>query len=134
MSRRFFFDTNILLYLLSDDDAKANQAESLLERGGVISVQVLNEFASVATRKLGMSWVETHDVLQALRAICEVQPLTIETHRIGVEFAERYQLPVYDAMIAASAVLSGCDKLYSEDFQHGMKLDINLKIENPFLK
>ena len=50
-----FFDTNVLLYLLSKDTAKADRAEILLASGGVISVQVLNEFASVASRKLALT-------------------------------------------------------------------------------
>ena len=33
-----FFDTNVLLYLVSDDPTKADQAEALLSSGGVISV------------------------------------------------------------------------------------------------
>ena len=48
-----FFDTNILLYLLSADQDKADRAEAALTAGGSVSVQVLNEFASVASRKLG---------------------------------------------------------------------------------
>ncbi|MEZ5584156.1 MAG: hypothetical protein R3F37_16670 [Candidatus Competibacteraceae bacterium] len=48
-----FFDTNILLYLLSSDGAKADRAEQLIATGGVISVQVLNEFAARASAKLG---------------------------------------------------------------------------------
>src|SRR5512143_2320292 len=51
-----FFDTNVLLYLLSGDPMKADRAETLLAAGGVISVQVLNEFAAVASRKLAMDW------------------------------------------------------------------------------
>jgi predicted nucleic acid-binding protein len=53
-----FFDIDVLLYLLSGDESKADRAEQELSGGGVISVQVLNEFASVATRKLGMSLTE----------------------------------------------------------------------------
>jgi len=47
-----FFDTNLLLYLLSEEPAKSEKAEDLIAHGGVISVQVLNEFVSVATRNL----------------------------------------------------------------------------------
>ena len=43
-----FFDTNVLLYLLSEDAAMADRAEEIIAIGGVISVQILNEFASVA--------------------------------------------------------------------------------------
>ena len=51
-----FFDTNVVLYLFSADAAKADRAEALLAAGGLISVQVLNEFAAVARHKLGMTW------------------------------------------------------------------------------
>ncbi|MBC7944702.1 MAG: PIN domain-containing protein [Burkholderiales bacterium] len=127
-----FFDTNVLLYLLSADDEKANRAEQLLMTGGVVSVQVLNEFASVATRKLAMPWKEIDDVLQAVRALCVVQPLTIETHERGLAIAQRYRLAVYDAMIAASALLADCVVLYSEDFQDGRRIEKTLVIRNPF--
>ena len=50
-----FFDTNVLLYLLSEDTTKSDRAEELVANGGVISVQVLDEFAAVASAKLGMS-------------------------------------------------------------------------------
>ena len=53
---RRFFDTNVLLYLLSEDNRKADRAEAIIAMGGVISVQVLNEFASVASRKMGIGY------------------------------------------------------------------------------
>lgn len=62
-----FFDTNVLLYLLSADTAKADRAEIELSRGGVLSVQVLNEFASVASRKLTMSITEIREMLATIR-------------------------------------------------------------------
>jgi len=46
-----FFDTYVLLHLLSGDATKADRAEQFLADGGVISAQVLNEFASVGSRK-----------------------------------------------------------------------------------
>lgn len=48
-------DTNILLYLLSADDDKADRAERIVQAGGVISVQVLNETANIACRNLSIS-------------------------------------------------------------------------------
>src|SRR5207247_10682835 len=99
-----FFDTNVLLYLLSEDTTKADRAEELVANGGVISVQVLDEFAAVASAKLGMSWSEIRDVLTPIRTICEVEPLTIETHDRGIELADRYGLSFYDAMLLASVL------------------------------
>ena len=74
-----FFDTNVVLYLLSADTAKADRAEELLALGGTISVQVLNEFAAVASRKLRMSWIEIREVLAQIRAVCAVEPPSLES-------------------------------------------------------
>jgi predicted nucleic acid-binding protein len=127
-----FFDTNILLCLASDEPAKADRAEGLIADGGTISVQVLNEIANVARRKMRMSWKEIHSFLAMLRGLLPVVPVTVETHEAGIALAERYGFSTYDAMIAASAILSGCDTLWSEDMQHGMTVDDRLRIVNPF--
>src|SRR5437588_3734191 len=78
-----FFDTNVLLYLVSADSAKADRAEALAANGGVISVQVLNEFASVGLRKLAMPLGEVREVLSTIRALCEVMPIDIETYDLA---------------------------------------------------
>ncbi len=127
-----FFDTNVLVYIASGDSAKADRAEAAIAAGGVISVQVLNELANVARRKMQMSWTETHSLLTMLRGLLTVHPLTLETHEIGLELAERYGFSMYDAMIAASALHAGCDTLWSEDMQHDMVVDEGLRIVNPF--
>jgi predicted nucleic acid-binding protein len=127
-----FFDTNVLAYLASGDTAKADRAEAALAAGGSISVQVLNELANVARRKMQMSWDETHALLDMLRGLLTVHPLTTEIHEAGLRLAERYGFSIYDAMIAASALQAGCDTLWSEDMHHGMALHEGLRIVNPF--
>ncbi len=101
-------------------------------KGGAISVQVLNELANVARRKMQMSWADTHAFLSTLRGLLTVHPLTLEIHETGLDLAERYRLSTFDAMIAASALQAGCDTLWSEDMQHGMTLGEGLRIVNPF--
>lgn len=127
-----FFDTNVLLYLVSGDAAKADIAEAALSGGGHVSVQVLNEFASVARRKAGMTWSEIGEVLDHVRQVCTVHPLLLETHDRGRALAERYGLSLYDALIVASATLAGCRVLYSEDLQAGQRFDGNVVVRNPF--
>jgi len=127
-----FFDTNILIYLASGDASKADRAEATIAGGGSISVQVLNEVANVARRKMQMSWDDAHTFLNMLRGVLTVHPITVETHEAGLRLAERYGLSIYDSMIVASALGAGCDTLWSEDMQHGMKLDEGLRIANPF--
>jgi len=126
-----FFDSNIILYLLSADAAKADKAEAMLAGGGVISVQVLNEVTSVCRRKLNMPWAEIETVLAAVKSACKVVPLTLATHQTAVEIARRYELSFYDANICAAAILSGADRLVSEDMQDGMRID-GVIIHNPF--
>jgi predicted nucleic acid-binding protein len=128
---RSFFDTNVVLYLLSAERRKADTAEALLTQGGVVSVQVLNEAASVCRRKLGLSWDEVRELLAAVRACCEVVPLDIDTHTQGLELAERHGLSIYDALIVASAVRAGAETLYSEDMHHGLAVG-GTTICNPF--
>lgn len=127
-----FVDTNVLLYLLSSDAVKADRAEALLEAGCIISVQVLNEFANVARRKLRMPWDQIDDVLGIVRALCFVEPLTLDTHDLGRTVAERYELSFYDALIVAAALHAGCTTLFSEDMQDGMRVERKLRISNPF--
>ena len=126
-----FFDTNVLLYLLSGDTRKADRAEMALAAGGILSVQVLNEFAAVATRKIGMSIDDVREILAAVRAVCRVVPITEATHDKGIEIAERYRLSIYDAMIIAAALIAECNILLSEDMQDGQMIDGSLEIRNP---
>jgi len=130
---RYFFDTNVLLYLLSGDIDKAASVEGIVSNGGIISVQVLNEFASVAARKLGMTYAEIGEFLQTIRAVCKTKPLTVETHQLGLDIAERYGFSFYDSLIVSAALLADCSTLYSEDMQHGQKIENRMVITNPFL-
>ena len=132
MSASSFVDTNVLLYLLSKDEAKADRVEEILRLDCMLSVQVLNELANVARRKLAMPWSDIHDFIDLLLGLCPVRPLTLETHERGRALAERYQLSLYDAMIVASAQEAGCATLYSEDMHAGLRIDRRLTIVNPF--
>jgi predicted nucleic acid-binding protein len=127
-----FFDTSVLLYLLSDDTAKADRVETLLSARGVVSVQVLNEFAVVALRKLKMPLNEVREILDTIRAVCAVEPITVETHDRGLAVFERYRFSLYDSMLVAAALIAGAKIVYSEDLQHGQVIDNQLRVTNPF--
>jgi predicted nucleic acid-binding protein len=127
-----FFDTNVVLHMLSADTVKADRAEELLAAGGTVSLQVLNEFVSVASRKLRMSWIEIREVLAQIRAVCDVRTMTIETHEGALRLAERYGLSIYDSLIVSAALLADCTTLHSEDMQDGQVIDRVLTIRNPF--
>jgi len=127
-----FFDTSILLYLLSGDTAKADRVETLLATRGVVSVQVLNEFAVVALRKLKMPLIEIREILDTIRAVCAVEPMTVETHDRGLAVLERHRFSLYDSMLVAAALIAGAKIIYSADLQHGQVIDNQLRVTNPF--
>ena len=126
-----FIDSNVVLYLFSSDTVKADRAESLLQSGGLISVQVLNEVASVCLRKLKMTWEDIDAVLETLKSTCEVLPVTLASHEKAVGLAKRFQISFYDANIVATAILCGADTLFSEDLQNGMSME-SVTVVNPF--
>ena len=133
MSDRPFFDTNVLIYVVGQHDERTAPAEALLAKGGVVSVQVLNELAAVAHRKLRMSWEEITEALAAIRALCpDPVPLTVETHDAALRIASRYRLHIYDALVVAAALEAECTTLYSEDLQNHQVIDGTLTIRNPF--
>lgn len=105
---------------------KATCAEEIVGGGGAVSVQALNELVNVARRKMQMSWPELRTFTATIGTLLTVHAVTIETHETGLALAERYTLSIYDAMIVAAALHADCDRLWSEDMQHGMVID------NPF--
>lgn len=128
-----FLDSNVLLYTLAAGDRRQPIAVDLLTKGGAISVQVLNEVANVARRKLGLSWTEVADALASLRQLCSPPaPLTLSTHEAAVAIAERHQIALYDALIVAAALEAGCATLLSEDLHHGLVIEGRLTVQNPF--
>lgn len=128
-----FLDTNVLLYQLSNDPGKAERAEALVREGGTISVQVLNELANVARRKIGLAWTEVQALTETLRALLNVVPLDADMHAHGLRLCERNGFSVYDGMIVAAALSAGCDTLWSEDMHAGLKVEGRLTIRNPFV-
>jgi predicted nucleic acid-binding protein len=126
-----FFDTNVLVYEFSEDAAKAAASEDVIRGGGVISVQVLNEFANAGRRKLGLSWAVIRDILGEYRTNLTVVPVTLVTHERGLDLAERYRFSVYDGTIVAAAQMAGCRVVYSEDMHDGLIID-QLTIRNPY--
>ena len=127
-----FFDTNVLLYLLSADTEKADVAERLLAQGGATSVQALNEFTNVSLRKFRMPLSDVSEALAVARRCLKVVPVTHEVHALGLDLLERYRFSVYDSMIVAAALITECTVLWTQDLQSGLKVDQRLELRNPF--
>ena len=133
MSASAFFDTNVFVYTVVQDDPRSQQAEDLIAEGGTVSVQVLYEFAEVARRKAKMPWDEIRFAIENIKALCpDPLPITVDTHGEALAIAERYSYRIYDALIVAAALEARCTTLYSEDMQDGQVIDGRLTIRNPF--
>ena len=133
MSDKRFLDTNVLVYTLGQRDDRTPIAEALLASGGVVSVQVLNELAAVAHRKLGMPWPDVIAALDAIKTLCPSPvPLTLATHDLALRLAVAHQFRIYDALIIAAALEGECATLYSEDLQTGQVIEGRLTVRNPF--
>ena len=133
MSDRVFLDTNVLVYALGQRDDRTPRADALLASGGVVSVQVLNELASVASRKLRMTWPEVTAALADIKILCPSPiPITVETHDAALLLAVRHGYHIYDALIVAAALEGECSILCSEDLQAGQVIEGRLTIRNPF--
>ena len=133
MSAKPFLDTNVLIYAFAANDPRSGKAEALLAAGGVISVQVLNEFVNVSRRKLGRGWADIESALGVLRTLLDPPlPLTIDLHEAAVAHARDHGFAFYDALIIAAASRSGCNVLYTEDMHHGQSIG-RLIIRDPFV-
>ena len=133
MNVEVFLDSNVLVYSMVTDDPRSAIATALLERGGTISVQVLNEFTSTAIRKLKRSWSDVTAALAAFRKLLpNPLPVTLAMHEAALEIAQRDRLGFYDALIVAAALEAGCSTLLTEDMQDGRVIDGRLTIQNPF--
>ena len=131
-----FIDTNVFVYAAdSKNPEKRAIARNLISMsvssGGCrISVQVLNEFASVAARKLGLTIGEIKAYLEMFRAL-PVLPMSTDVTEKGLDVMKRYGLQFYDSLLLVSASESGCDEFVSEDLNDG-QIYCGMRAVNPF--
>jgi len=133
MPDKAFFDSNVLIYAMVSGDSRRERAQQLVEQGGAISVQVLNEFVAIARRKMRMPWEDVSEALDAIRILFPSPvAITVDTHETALKIAQQYGFGIYDALIASSALETNCSTLYSEDLQDGQVIAKKLTIRNPF--
>lgn len=127
-----FVDTNIVVYAFGQDAAKVERAEAILEAQPTVSVQVINEFLNVCRVKLGLDTATRHQLANELLAGCHVVALDSRVVARAMQIEDQAGIAYWDALIVAAALLSGCDTLYSEDFQHGRVFEGRLTVVNRF--
>ena len=136
MTGRSFLDTNVLVY--ADDHDTPNKRSiaqrlienSRLERSGVVSTQVLQEYFVAVTRKLG---VLPSIARRKVELLGRLDLVVLELNQIlgAIDLHRLHTLSFWDALIVQAASDSGCSRIYSEDMQAGRRI-AGLEIVNPF--
>ena len=136
MKDRVFLDTNILVYLYSEDETEKQEVSlNLVDKYvPIVSTQVMNEIANVMIRKFNLKSEIVSQIIDELAESCIVNIITIETIQDALRLVETYKYSYYDSLIIASALENKCTRLYSEDMQHGQVIEGQLEIINPFTK
>lgn len=137
MSAELFIDSNVLIYLFDDTDTRKSQrAEDIVRRSletgrGCISYQVVQETINVVTRKLNATREDAREFLDGVLApLWRVNP-TRSLYRRGLDLRQRYGFSFYDSLIVAAGLEAGCRTLFTEDLQHGQRVE-GLTVVDPF--
>lgn len=135
MPAKVFLDSNVLIYLYSEDEAEkaARALQCAQELDAWISTQVLNEVSNVLRRKQKLDYSAILSVIHELQSNFQVSTVTIQTIEQALLLGERYRYSYFDSLMLASALEQGCTVLYSEDMQHGQIIDGLLRIVDPFV-
>ena len=136
MSGGSFLDTNVLVY--TDDNseparkaaAMALVGDTMRARNGVVSVQVVQEYFAVATRKLGVDAVTARAKVELFGAFTIV-PTEFDDVLAAIDLHRLHQVSIWDGLIIRSAQRAGCARIYSEDLQEGRRFG-GVEIVNPF--
>lgn len=133
---RCFIDTNVLVYADSTDEPRKQRIaidlirQLRVERRGVLSTQVLNEYIQVGLRKLGLAHAHIREQLHCYRQF-DLAAVTPDTIELALELHQRHSLSYWDALILASAQIAGCAALLTEDMGTGEVL-AGVQLVNPF--
>lgn len=128
-----FIDTNIILYLLSNDSYKKTLSKKIIREDCCISTQVMGEFSNVCLRKFNMSLEDTETALRKIVDVANVAVLNDETVFFALKLKQKYKFQFFDSLILAAAIENNCTVLYSEDMQHKQIIENKLEIVNPFI-
>lgn len=132
---KVFIDSNISLYLIDNaSNSKKQKVEAIVLPDFLISTQVVAENVNVCLKKLKLSKKETFDFAKALLGRFQTVSVTPDVLLKSFEISLNYQLSSWDAIIVSTALLNGCSLLYSEDMHHGLVIEGELRIVNPFYK
>jgi predicted nucleic acid-binding protein len=107
-------DTNVLIYLHEIDPGseKRHIANELIADSPLISSQVVSEYLNVCNKRLKMTKQDSLDALMGWLPFCNLAVFEIAIFSAAILLVEKYQFQMFDSIIVASALASGCSILY----------------------
>jgi predicted nucleic acid-binding protein len=137
MTDKIFLDTNLWIYLYAKDPPeKSHKVEEIIKnnlRSLAISTQVLGELFHVLTRKKFTSKTDAINIISDITNTFPIQAIDTPQVLQALEINAKYHYSYWDSLIIATALLSDCSIIYSEDMQHNQLIDNKVQILNPFL-
>ena len=132
MNERAFIDTNVFIYLYSEDEIEKKEISKKVfnQYNCIISTQVLSEFCNVCIGKLNQLIENVELAIDEIIEQCTVS--LIEKHNIqqALQIHKRYGYKIYDSLIIVSALNSDCKYLITEDLADGQIINDKLRIVN----
>ena len=130
-----FIDTNIWVYAhtAGAEEFKSKLARALLGEVdlAVISAQILGEYSVVMIRN-GLPEPEIQRNVAEMIAMCRTVPITTTSVEQAWKLRQRYRLSFWDCQMVAAAAEAGCERVFTEDLQHGQIVG-TVQIVNPFV-
>ncbi len=130
--KRIFLDSNILVYLVGQDEMKSREVKLFLNPDLIISTQVVVENINVCLKKFKLDKDSAFAHGQMLLNSFKVVTIKADTINLSILLSKKYQLSLWDSLIVAAAIQNQCDILYSEDMQDGLVIEKTLTVINPF--
>jgi predicted nucleic acid-binding protein len=136
MTDSVFLDTNLWVYYYTKDSVDKSANVSALIKSNrellILSTQVLGELYHVITRKKLFTKLQAAEILSSLVDTFPIQAIAPESVLKATAISQRYGCTYWDSLIVATALLSNCAILYSEDMQHDQVIENQIRIVNPF--
>ena len=139
-SKKVLIDTNIWIYAFLSEKTGNEKNKIILQfleaeikqNLLVTSIQCINEFHDVLSRKYGICGGEIKQYINGICEISEIIPLNIDVYWKALDLIKKFKFSFWDSLIASAAILNDVEIIYSEDFQNNFNIEKSLKILNPF--
>ena len=139
-SKKIFIDTNIWIYAFLSEKTGNEKNKIILQfleaeikqNLLVTSIQCINEFHNVLSRKYGTCGEEIKQYINGICEISEIIPLNIDVYWKALDLIKKFKFSFWDSLITSAAILNDVEIIYSEDFQNNFNIEKSLKILNPF--